>query len=275
MATSRVSPRRRPSRPSRCAGGTGAHEGPRHAPAAGAELLDADVLDRRVDDLALVGAHLHGALEELGDDEGLVAALLEAAHVDQPGRDDLATLDRGHPGHRHEDPASTRHLDDEADDARSAAGDVEGDDDVADAADLVAERVEDAQLGRVGRRRRGSACSPAQAIGAAPPGAGGPAHRPAALAAHAVRRRGRRGVAPGAGAAAPVPWAPAGGRRRAAGRDRGGARLRRHTSPGDSTGRPWGVSTWMVHDCRHRSATSPTALSRSGPQHLDRGVPVR
>ena len=100
----------------------GAHEGPRHGPAAGAELLDADVLDGRVDDHALVGAHLDRALEELGDDQGLVAALLEAAHVDQAGGDDLTALDRGDPGHRHEDPAPPRHLDDQADDARPRVG---------------------------------------------------------------------------------------------------------------------------------------------------------
>src|SRR6478736_4099028 len=34
--------------------------------------------------------------------------------------------------------------------------------------------------------------------------------------------------------------------------------------PGPSTSRPCGVSRWMVHDCRHRSAVSPTALRRSG-----------
>ena len=148
MGTSRVSPRRRPEPAQTAAVGTGAHERARHAPPAGAELLDADVLDDGVDDLALVGAHLHGTLEELGDDEGLVAALLEAAHVDQAGRDDLATLDGGHPGHRHEHPATAGHLDDQADDAGPGAGQAEGDDDVANPADLVTERVEDTQLGQ-------------------------------------------------------------------------------------------------------------------------------
>ena len=126
----------------------GAHEGPRHGPTAGAELLDADVLDGRVDDHPLVGAHLDGALEELGDDQGLVAALLEAAHVDQAGGDDLTALDRGDPGHRHEDASPPGHLDDQADDARPGAAQAEGDDDVADPADLVTERVEDAELGQ-------------------------------------------------------------------------------------------------------------------------------
>src|SRR5699024_11039682 len=74
--------------------------------------------------------------------EGLGGALLEAAHVDQAGRDDLTPFDGGHPRHRHEDPAAPGHLDDEADDPRAPGG-GEGDDDVAYPTDLVAERVED------------------------------------------------------------------------------------------------------------------------------------
>ena len=46
-------------------------------------------------------------------DQRLGGALLEAAHVDQAGRDDLAALDGGHAGHRHEDAPPARHLDDE------------------------------------------------------------------------------------------------------------------------------------------------------------------
>ena len=52
--------------------------------------------------------------------EHLVGALLEPAHVDQAGRDDLAAVDGGHPGHRHEDAAPAGHLDDEPDDAGAA-----------------------------------------------------------------------------------------------------------------------------------------------------------
>ncbi len=59
-----------------------------------------------------------GRSKQLGDDQGLVGALLEAAHVDQAGGDDLTGVDRGDPGHRHEDPAPPGHLDDQADDAR-------------------------------------------------------------------------------------------------------------------------------------------------------------
>ena len=71
--------------------------------------------------LALLVAHLDVALDELGEDEGLVGPLLEAAHVDQAGRDDLAAVDGGHAGHRDEDPTAARHLDDEPDDSRPAS----------------------------------------------------------------------------------------------------------------------------------------------------------
>ena len=83
-------------------------------------------------------------LEELGEDEGLVGPLLEAAHVDQARRDDLARIDRRHARQRQEHAAPLHDLDDEADDARELAHRrAVDDDDVADTAHLVPERVED------------------------------------------------------------------------------------------------------------------------------------
>ncbi len=52
----------------------------------------------------------HGAVEHLADHQGLGRALLEAAHVEQPGRVDLPGVDVGDPGHRHEDPSPSEHL---------------------------------------------------------------------------------------------------------------------------------------------------------------------
>ena len=63
----------------------------------------------------------HRAVEQLAEDQRLGRPLLEPAHVDQPGGDDLAGVDRGHPGHRHEDPAPAGHLDDQAEHPRRPA----------------------------------------------------------------------------------------------------------------------------------------------------------
>ena len=43
--------------------------------------------------LARAVGEAHAAAEHLGDHPHLAAALLEAAHVDEPGRDDLAGAD--------------------------------------------------------------------------------------------------------------------------------------------------------------------------------------
>ena len=110
------------------------------APVPGAFLLDGDVLDGRLDD-ALVGARLDRPLDELGQHESLVGALLKAAHIDQAGRDDLPPVDARHAGHRHEDAPLARHLDGETDDAGALAVEAEGDDDVADPADLITSTV--------------------------------------------------------------------------------------------------------------------------------------
>ena len=75
--------------------------------------------------------------------QGLGRALLEATHVDQAGRDDLAGVDGGHAGHRQEDAAPPRHLDDQTQHARRLAPDPQRDDDVAHPAHLVSDRVED------------------------------------------------------------------------------------------------------------------------------------
>ena len=56
-------------------------------------------------------------VEHLPDHEGLGGALLEPAHVEQPGGDHLAGVDAGDPGHRREDLAPAEHLDHQPDDA--------------------------------------------------------------------------------------------------------------------------------------------------------------
>ena len=98
-------------------------EQPGDRPVAGALLLDADVLDHRGGAVLEQG---HRAVEQLAEHQGLGGPLLEAAHVDQAGRDDLAGVDGGHPGHRHEDPAAAGHLDDQAEDAGLLRADAQG-----------------------------------------------------------------------------------------------------------------------------------------------------
>ena len=89
------------------------------------------------------------AAEHLGDDAHLAAALLEAAQVDEPGRDDLAGADAGDAADRHEDAALAGDLDDEADHARRVVLAVH-DEDVAHLADPIARGVEDGAPGESG-----------------------------------------------------------------------------------------------------------------------------
>src|SRR5690606_10341110 len=88
-----------------------------HDPLAGARLLDRDVLDRG---LARSVAEGDLAAEQFGDHAHLAAALLEAAQVDEAGRDDLTGADARDASDRQEHPSAARDLDDEADDARGA-----------------------------------------------------------------------------------------------------------------------------------------------------------
>ena len=81
------------------------------------------------------------AAEQLGDDADLAGALLEAAHADDPGRDDLAGADRDDAADGEEHAAAAGDLDDHADHARRRGAAVD-DDDVADAAEAVAGAVE-------------------------------------------------------------------------------------------------------------------------------------
>ena len=87
------------------------------------------------------------AAEHLGHDPHLAAALLEAAHVDEPGRDDLAGGDGGDAADRDEDVPAAGDLDDETDDARRIVLAID-DDDVADLAEAVAGGVEDGAPGQ-------------------------------------------------------------------------------------------------------------------------------
>ncbi len=107
-------------------------------PLARARLLDRDVLDRR---LAAAVAQGDAATDHLGEHAHLAAALLEAAQVDEAGRDDLPRPDARHAADGEEHPAPAGHLDHEADHARSIRAPVD-DQHVADLADLVARGVE-------------------------------------------------------------------------------------------------------------------------------------
>ena len=85
----------------------------------------------------------HGRVEQLADDEQLAGALLEAAQVEQAADDDAACVDRGDPGHRHEDAPPRLHLEHEADDPWWAGRRAQRGHDVPDLAELVAAGVED------------------------------------------------------------------------------------------------------------------------------------
>ena len=115
-------------------------------PLAGLALLDRDVLDGG---LARAVVEDDLAAEHLGDDPHLAAALLEAAQVDETGRDDLAAADRGDPADRDEDAALARDLDDETDHTRGIVLAVH-DEDVARLADPIAGGVEDGAPGESG-----------------------------------------------------------------------------------------------------------------------------
>ena len=138
QSTVRASPRRRSPLPGRRTNSRV------DRPVAGALLLHRDVLDG--DRAVLAAGHL--AVEQLAEDERLGRSLLEAAHVHQAGRDDLAGVDRGDPGHRQEDAAAAGHLDDQSEHPGRLAADAQGHDDVAHPADLVADRVEHGDPGQ-------------------------------------------------------------------------------------------------------------------------------
>ena len=111
-------------------------------PVAGAMLVHRDVLDRGVP--AAVGEG-DAAVEHFGHHQGFGAALFEAAQVHQPGADDLRLVDRGDPGHRHEDPLLPGNLDDDAHHVRGAPGAAGEHDDIAQPAQTVAQWVEDVE----------------------------------------------------------------------------------------------------------------------------------
>src|SRR5690606_39248571 len=129
-----------------CAAARLADEELHDLPVADGIATDGDDLDHR---LGAVLDEEHPAAEELGDDPEPVGALLEAAEIDESGRDALAGGDRGDPADAEEDPALARHLDDEADHAGRGPRPAH-EDDVADPADAVAVRVEDRAAGEPG-----------------------------------------------------------------------------------------------------------------------------
>jgi hypothetical protein len=122
-------------------------EHPGDLPVPRALLLDADVLDC---DRRTVLDQGDRAVEHLAEHQRLGLTLLEPAHVDQAGRDDLAGVDGRHPGHRDEDPPAAGHLHDKPEHAGLLGADPQRHDDVADPPHLVADRVE--------QRTAGEAC---------------------------------------------------------------------------------------------------------------------
>ena len=139
-----VRERRRSLRERRGARARAAQEELTDIPLAEPVALDRDVLDdggaRSVDEV-------DAAAEQLGHDPHLAAALLEAAHVDEAGRDDLAGRDGGDAADRDEHVPAAGDLDDETDDARRIVLAID-DDDVADLAEPVAGGVEDGAPGQ-------------------------------------------------------------------------------------------------------------------------------
>ncbi len=123
------------------------HGHPRHHPVAVARLLHRDVVDGAGD---AGGRDGDRAVEHLADHEGLGRPLLEAAHVEQPGRVDLPAVDVGHAGHRDEDPAPAEHLRDQPEHPRLVDLRAHRDHQVTDLADLVPLGVEDRQADQPG-----------------------------------------------------------------------------------------------------------------------------
>ena len=169
----RASPRqpRHRLRRRRHAGGGLAHEHLDAHPVAALALLDGEIFDERVAEAGgdgIRGGDVHDALEQLGGHENLVRALFEAAHVDQAGGDDGPGVDRGDAGHRHEHPTPAGHLDDEPDHPGLGTVDREHHDDIAHPADLVTERVEDAQAGQSRHEHAGVRTHAAKAMVSVP-----------------------------------------------------------------------------------------------------------
>ena len=106
--------------------------------------LHGDVLDG-AGERPVGRVHRDAALEQLGQDQRLVGALLEPAHVDQSGRDHLPCVQRGHAGHGDEHPPTPWHLGDEPDHPGPEGRRAERHDDVTHPPDGVSQRVEDAQ----------------------------------------------------------------------------------------------------------------------------------
>ena len=85
-----------------------------HRPRSVRRLLQPDVLDDRVDELA-TDLDLDMTLDGSANTRVSLARCSER-RVDQAGRQDLTTLDADDPGHRDKDPLARAHLDDQTDD---------------------------------------------------------------------------------------------------------------------------------------------------------------
>lgn len=118
-----------------------------------------EVLHRQVEDGDLLAGLDEGdaPVQEFAEHQPFGGALLEAADVQHAGGDDLSGLDAGDAGHREEDPAPGGEFDDETEQPRGTPADAEHGDEVADAAHLVAVRVEDGDTGEVRHEDSGSA----------------------------------------------------------------------------------------------------------------------
>ncbi len=117
-------------------------------PVASPVLLHAGIDDG---ELLAVLEQEDGAIEQPGQDQHLVVAGLEAAHVDRArGEQHRGRLDRGDASHRDEDPVPVLNLDDQTEDARRLPVDPQARHRFANATELVAIRIEDADTRELG-----------------------------------------------------------------------------------------------------------------------------
>ena len=107
-------------------------------PVASAVLLDGHVEDGACD----VVREPHFSVEEFVQDEGFSAPLLEPAHVQHAGRDDLARVERDHSRDGQKHAASAQDFHDHSNDTGLMAIWAENHDDIAKFAHLIARGVE-------------------------------------------------------------------------------------------------------------------------------------
>lgn len=130
-----------------------AHEQLRDVPVPAAAQLEPEVLHAS-GPAAVGGGERDDAVEDLAHHLQLARPLLEAAHVEQTGRDDRARVHAGDPGERNEHAPPSGHLDDEADRTQRPAR-ADDDDDVAHLPHPVPIGVVDTRPGEAGCKDSG------------------------------------------------------------------------------------------------------------------------